>query len=393
MTGPIVVAIITTDLRDDHRRYDEPQPSFGAAPTGLLQGLKNMEGCEVHVVSCVQRPVASPEKIADNMFYHSVEIGKWGWMRGLYAGCIRAAGRKLREIGPDIVHGQGTERYCALSAVFSGFPNVATIHGKMSEVARHQHGAGAVAFYGAARLLEEFTLPRTDGIVCISDYMRGLVSKYRVPAWIVPNALQEIYFESPGKKAGGRGKPVLINAGVISERKRQVELLGMAGRLHARGANFEFQFAGSCAGESAYAREFLAKVKPAEEAGYARYLGALPAGELVKRYDEAGAMVHFPGEEAFGLVVAEALARNLKFFGARTGGITGIASGVEGAELIGPDDWEGLEHAIVQWLDAGAPTPAGAAEEMKARYHPRVIARRHLEIYSEVVRRKKSANP
>src|ERR1700733_6019456 len=98
MPKPIVAAIITTDLRDDWREYDKPEPSFGAAPSGLLEGLKGLDGCEVHVISCVQRPVASPPKLSENMFYHSVNVGKWGWLRGLYAGCVMAVRRKLREI-------------------------------------------------------------------------------------------------------------------------------------------------------------------------------------------------------------------------------------------------------------------------------------------------------
>ena len=47
---------------------------------------------------------------------------KIGWLRTLYQGCVRATRRKLREIQPDIVHGQGTERDCAIGAVLSGFP-------------------------------------------------------------------------------------------------------------------------------------------------------------------------------------------------------------------------------------------------------------------------------
>jgi hypothetical protein len=59
-------------------------------------------------------------------------------------GCIRATRRRLRTLQPDLVHGQGTERDCALSAIFSGFPNVVTIHGNMAELARtHRNVADA----------------------------------------------------------------------------------------------------------------------------------------------------------------------------------------------------------------------------------------------------------
>jgi len=83
------------------------------------------------------------------------------------------------------------------------------------------------------------------------------------------------------------------------------------------------------------------------------------------------------------------LARNLKFFGATTGGVGDIAAGVEGAELFPPQDWAAMENAIARWIEAGCPRPVSAAAGMRERYHPQVIARQHLEIYRETLSRKK----
>ena len=68
-----------------------------------------------------------------------------------------------------------------------------------------------------------------------------------------------------------------------------------------------------------------------------------PSNELIALFDQAGALVHFPSEEAFGLVAAEALARGLKLFGARVGGIPEIAAGATDAELFDANDWAGHE--------------------------------------------------
>ena len=101
--------------------------------------------------------------------------------------------------------------------------------------------------------------------------------------------------------------------------------------------------------------------------------------------DAASALVHFPGEEAFGLVAAEALARNLKLFAGATGGVVDIAAGIEGAELFSGQDWPGLEKSLARWLETGCPRPRTASAVMRQRYAPEVIARRHLEIYREVL--------
>jgi glycosyltransferase involved in cell wall biosynthesis len=201
----------------------------------------------------------------------------------------------------------------------------------------------------------------------------------------VANALREEFFKPPGGPPPD-GKCILLNIGVISERKRQVDLLEQAGQWHRAGLNFELQFIGQADAQDPYAITFMEKLREAEAKGYARHSGFMKTtAELIARFDAAHGLVHCPSEEAFGLVVAEAMARELKFFGSQAGGIVDIATGMPGAELFGVEDWEALGTAITNWMRAGHPQASGAAQAMRERYHPRVIAQRHLEIYREVL--------
>src|SRR5581483_1238510 len=129
------IAFLTTDSREHFKDYANPAPYFGSAPEALLQGFARLPDLEVHVVCCVRAPVKSPEKIAPNIFYHALLVPKSGWMTTAYQGCVRAVRPVLRALRPDLVHGQGTERDCAIEAVMSGFPNVLTIHGNMRLIA------------------------------------------------------------------------------------------------------------------------------------------------------------------------------------------------------------------------------------------------------------------
>src|ERR1044072_7008483 len=121
------IGFLTLDARQAFRQYDKPAPYFGTAPEALLQGFALLPEVEVHVVCCIQKLMVSPEKLAPNVWYHSLLVPKIGWMRTGYQGCIRATRKKIRALQPAIVHGQGTERDCAISATFTGFPNVLTI--------------------------------------------------------------------------------------------------------------------------------------------------------------------------------------------------------------------------------------------------------------------------
>jgi glycosyltransferase involved in cell wall biosynthesis len=383
LPSKLKVALLTTDGREVMKDYDTLAPHFGTAPEALMQGLAELPEVEVHVVSCLRKPVASPPTLAPNIFFHSLHVPKIGWMRTGYQGCIRAVQKKLRAIQPDIVHGQGTELDCALTAVFSGFPNVVTIHGNAAELAR-LFRAHIGSFFWLAGRLEDFTLKRTSGVFCNSAYTEQLVRQRTPRTWRVPNALRKEFLCPFGERVPDR-QCTLVNVGVLSPRKRQLELLEVLRALRGEGLELSFQFIGQPTPGAAYTAAFLAQIAPMEKEGFARYLGWQSTRDLVGLFDRANALVHFSPTESFGLVIAEALARDLKLFAARVGGVPEIAEGVPGAELFDGNDWTGLTSAIGKWHRCGSPRAAGAASVMRARYDPVVIARRHVEIYREVL--------
>jgi glycosyltransferase involved in cell wall biosynthesis len=378
------IAILTTDNREHRKDYGCQRPYFGTAPEALLEGFSMMPNLEVHVVSCTQTLMRSPEKIAENISYHSLHVPKRGWLRTGYQGCVRAVREKLKEISPDIVHGQGTERDCAISAIFSGYPNVVTIHGNMGELAR-LFSARFGSYGWLAGKLEDFTLPRSHGVLCNSAYTESLVAKRAARTWRVSNPIRASFFKVSGR-AERNEKPVILNIGNISLRKRQIEILEMLTSLNREGYEFEIRFIGAC-GDDGYARCFQKKIDEVAHLGFARYIGTMNEADLVNSMDKADALCHFPSEEAFGLVVAEALSRNLKFFGSSTGGVIDITNGVEGAELFDPDDWSSMRGGISNWITSGYPHIASANRIMEGLYHPTVIAMRHIEIYREVLGR------
>lgn len=374
---------ITTDSREHFKDYHTPEPYFGAAPEALLAGFAELPGVEVHVVCCLRNPVASTPKLADNIQYHPLVVPKIGWMSSLYHGCSSKIRELCQSLRPDIVHGQGTERECAITAVRSGFPNVVTIHGNVKEL--HRLGMFGRGLYGPlASMFETQALRRTGGVFCNSDYTRSLVAPRANRTWLVPNAIRAEFFQpfTGGEKLD---IPTFVVVGLICPRKRQLELLRMVGEIVRSGRRMQVIFAGTVSENFPYGAEFAAEMRKAEAEGYAKFAGFLDVRELIKLLDTSQAFLHFPSEESFGLVVAEAMARGLKFFGANLGGIVDIASGIDGAELH--DDFQSLQAGICRWLDEGAQAPALAADEIARRYHPKVIANEHLKIYREVLGR------
>jgi glycosyltransferase involved in cell wall biosynthesis len=376
-------AFLTTDNREHDHNYSAPAPYFGAAPAALLEGFAALPGIEVHILSCAQHPMSSPTKLSENTWFHSLHVPKIGWLRTGYSGCIFAVRRKLREIHPDIVHGQGTERDCGISAVFSGFPNVITIHGNMAELARIFH-ARIGSFHWWTAKLENFTLPRTLGVLCNSHYTQSLVSTRSKKTWLVSNPVRDSFFTPIIRNNLPSETPTLLVVGVICARKRQLELLQLFIKLRQQNTRFQVKFVGSC-GADFYGKAFLSLLNGQGHADWASWLSVLDESSLIQCMDSAHALLHFPQEEAFGLVIAESLARGLKLFASNVGGIRDITSGVPESELFDPEDWNGLSRALAAWIERPSLSSTQTQNLMKSRYHPKTIATRHLEIYREVL--------
>ena len=376
------VALITTDSREPLRDYANPAPSFGTAPQALLEGFAALPGIEVHVVSCAQQPMQSPEKLADNLWFHSLLVPKIGWLRTGYQGCIRAVRKKLRQIQPAIVHGQGTERDCALSAVFSGFHNVLTIHGNMRLIAEVNR-ARPFSFVWLAARLESFTIPRSQGVVCISHYTRAAVGRLAKQTWVVSNAADDRFFEVNWEPPSDV-PPVILCVANVGLRKNQNAFIRALDPLAAKRA-FKLVFVGCVSAGEAYGREFLELVSGRR---WCEYVGHLEPEALRRQLSQASMLALPSLEDNCPMAVLEAAASGVPVVAARVGGVPELIAAGETGLLFDPHDAASMSGAVQRLLEQPefARTLAGEANRRaRERYHPRVVARRHLEIYQEIL--------
>ncbi|KAB2638200.1 MAG: glycosyltransferase, partial [Verrucomicrobia bacterium] len=274
---------------------------------------------------------------------------------------------------------------CGMCAAHSGLPNVITIHGNMAELNRLGINFANERIYGfLASKLESHALGKCAGVLCNSDYTESLVAPRAQRTWRIPNAIRGGFLRDVTQVPPSSDVPLLLNVGQLGVRKRQLEVLKMAGELHRLGCRFHLIFVGALDQGHDYGRSFVQELKRAQSMGYASHAGFLDLEALVSLMDQAQGFIHFPSEEAFGLVVAEAMARGLKFFGADLGGIKEIASGIPGAELH--TTIESLQAGVFQWLAAGAGRVPEAAATVTSRYSPQSVAARHIDIYREVLK-------
>lgn len=374
------IAVLTTDNREQLAQYDLANPHFGTAPEGLFQGFALMPEIEVHVISCTRRHMTSPEKLAPNIWFHSVYAPRIGWTPTFYQGCVRAVRRKLKQIQPDIVHGQGTERDCSMSAVFSGFPNVLTIHGNMRLIAAINH-AKLISWYQLAAQLEKFVLPRTDGVVCITRYTQDAVKDLARKTWILPNAADVSFFDV---KPAPEASRIILFVGFVCYRKNQNAFIRALDSL-ADKAKFKVVFLGAAPKEQAYCAEFfeLLAARPwCEYAGFADR-------EKLRTWFKRASLLALPSlEDNCPMAVLEAMAAGVPVLAANVGGVPDLVTEGKTGLFCDPLDPASMREGVSRLLEdtkLARALAVAAKEQAEARYHPLVIARAHVDIYREVL--------
>jgi glycosyltransferase involved in cell wall biosynthesis len=374
------IALLTTDSRECFRDYAAPRAYYGTAPAALLEGLAELPDVEVHVVSCTQEHLTPEDQLAPNIRAHSLFVPKIGWLRTGYQGCIRAVRNKLKQIRPDIVHGQGTERDCAISAVFSGYPNVLTIHGNMRAIAKVNR-ASLFSYQWFAARLEQFTLPRSGGIVCITDYTRKAVQELTDRTWIVPNAVSQDFFEI---SRAPQSPPLMLCVGSIAPHKNQNVLIRSLDEL-ARQRSFSLVFLGQLGDSNEYNAEFQLLV---EQRSWCSHKGFADRTNL-KAYLQSASLLVLPSlEDNCPMVVLEAMASGVPVVAARVGGVPELIEDGQTGLLCDPSNSRSILEAVSRILDSAtlaANVAANAQVSAQKRFHPHVIARRHVEIYEEIL--------
>lgn len=377
----LTVAFLTTDSREHYRKHAEPRPFFGTAPAALLQGFEAIPDLiDVQVVSCLQKPVSPFVRLAPNICYHGLHVPPIGWLKTGYQGCIRAVRRWVREHRPDLVHGQGTERDCALSAVLSGAPNLITIHGNMRRLARVGR-ARPFSFDWLAARLEGWTVPRAGGVLCITRHAEQEVRGLARRTWIVPNAVDPGFLD--GTPAPVRPKRVLCVAN-LAPVKNQNGLIRALDRLAGEVA-FELVFHGQWDPAQPHGREFgeLLASRP-----WCRYAGFLDRAALKEALRAATLLVLPSLEENCPMSILEAMAAGVPVAASRSGGIPDLVEDEVTGLLFDPAQPGTMDAAVRRLLADEALAGRLAAQarlRLRERFLPEVVARRHVDVYRELL--------
>jgi TonB family protein len=161
----------------------------------------------------------------------------------------------IAKIQPDIIHAQGTERWCASTVALLPYPKVITIHGFLRMIDPLMKMRPR-AYWKTQTILERFSIPRYDGVVSITSYTASNVRDLTPKTWIIPNATEEKYFSIPWKPVQ---PPILLYVGVIQERKNQVGFIDAVAPL-AQQHSFRVRICGNIDPADPYTQELMERI-------------------------------------------------------------------------------------------------------------------------------------
>lgn len=291
----------------------------------LAHALSRRADVECHVVSAVLNPETDYRKVGP---LHVHYVKRLPLPRAITCKLTDspALSRAVRNIKPDIVHGQGQDRH-ALGALNAGYPTVITPHGvlfvetKLLRKGTYDLLGMATASYINSWEREVFR--RADHMILISSYLKEIYGDMlTAPHTSIDNPINASYFDLPRDPQPNR----LLFVGVVAPRKCVHDLVAAAGHLRdmqRQGGgtpNFEFRIAGPLI-NPAVEQKLRDMIRELQLEAHVKLLGALSEDDLRDEYSKAQLLLLASREETSPQVIAQAMACGLPTVASRSGGI------------------------------------------------------------------------
>ncbi len=296
-------------------------------------------------------------------------VGIW-WYRYWHAWFLRWALRgELAQFGPCVLYAQ-----CPLSAWAALYARaslrqrvVMAVHFNVSQ-ADEWADKGKIkrdgSFFRAIELFESSVLPRLDGLVFVSDFMRRELHRRipelrRVQSIVIPN-----FLDDPGVRIQSDSHTDLITVGTLEHRKNQRYALEIVAAAKGIGHRLPLTIVGD--GPDRAMLESLAKEWNITD--QVHFTGAVAnAAGLMSAYR---AYLHVARMENLPIVIIEAMARGLPVFATEVGGIPELFKDGSEGRMITLTDAAIAAEQITSWLkDPERMRRAGAAARERYSTH------------------------
>lgn len=300
----------------------------------------------------------------------------------LYGWPVAAMVARIARIGPDLVHGHGTEGPFSLAAQLSGFPWLVSLQGIMQVIAPVAPTAGNRI---SARL-EALTLRRARHVHCPSTFARDFVEGlpgFSGRTYLIEPPINPMFWT---REVPQPARNVFF-VGSVMRRKGVEDLIEAARLLVDALPSLHVTIVGG--GVEAYAAELRLRIEALGLARTITFTGPLGHREILERFGAGGVFCLPSHIENSPNTIMEAMAAGLPVVASDVGGVSGIVAHGESGLVVPPREPRVLRDALRSLLENEERSRA-MGERGRAianqRWRPEGVAEAHLAMYEQVLR-------
>ena len=287
---------------------------------------------------------------------------------------------RIKQIKPDIVHGHGTEGPFSLAAVYSGFRNVVSIQGIISEVVK----VCPTMRWRIIKHIEQHTIRKAKAINAKTEFsvsfIKGINSDAQI--YFIEPSIKDVYWKSPIPPPAKN----LFFVGSLIERKGIREWIEAVSILAKRFKDLKGYIIGW--GNSNYEGMLKDMVNDRGLNGRIKFTGKLESDEIVELFSKGGVFCLPSHMENCPNSVMEAMAAGLPVVATKVGNVGRMVKDGESGFLV---DKQNIPHttdalsSIFKNPNLHNQMGQRGREIASKRWKPALIAEKHMEMYQDLI--------
>jgi L-malate glycosyltransferase len=348
----------------------------------LCKYLSKYPGIELHVVTEDEYLREDKHFVSDKITFHYLKCPKKYKAATLFIGDVWRMRRMLKLIAPDVINAHHTDEF-ALTALYSGFPYVITVHGILS---RFIPPGKFLSREKVVAQIEKHILRHARYLIASSPFVYEAVGKMtKAKFYDVENCLEEVYFEQI-KDYSSNHEVVFI--GHVIEDKGVQYLLEAISVLKNEFPSIRARIVGPFSPyEQHYAWKLQEYVKNHNLHDHIVFEGFVSSEKKIEIVKNAAVLVHPSRLETFCLSVAEAMAIGTPVVASRVGGLPFTVGGEDNALLVEYGSVEQIVKSIGMLLRSRELRQAYGQKGQKQardRFHPSIVVPQLVHVFKEI---------
>ena len=361
---------------------DTPRGGVEAVTAVLVRALAEAGQLDLHVVTLEPGRRQGTIESRDGVTIHRLVGSRWPQIADVLAGPGKSRLIKcLLSLRPDVIHAHETH---GLALGELPVPCVFTIHGF-----DHENLLADAAWLGRLRsrlwrLVQRRGLTRQRHIISITPYVRRLIEPLtRAKIYDIDNPVDERFFAV--RRAAG--PPRVLCVGWLNNRKNPLGAVAAFALAVRRGTKGRLVFAGA-AKTRQYHDRLLSCIRSHGLSDRVELLGHVSRDRLLAELGRAGVFLLPSRQENSPMAIAEALAAGVPVIASDRCGMPYMVEHWRTGFLVDPEDTRAIAARIQQLLtnsDLRQRMSKQARRTARARWHPRTVAAKTIEVYRAAI--------